>query len=532
VAEGAPISGSVFLSDGKLTRSELRDAVLKTAFPLNQGNTPSTFPYPLTAPYINAETNVLFEGYGAATPEGAKRAVDVILGRAVLPDRSFEDQFMAASRSVKDTLYGGFDRDGDGDQDFEGLTGSNLRAVDATSLDYALYALRLGAKKVQAPVTVPQTTLGQNALTFYLHQHFTAEPGVDPSCTAVDTERYMDNSDTTGDLECFDARATSVAAAFRPLGIYASSVNLDSPLPAGSDVYATIYIASVTPAVIRPTAVLVATDREIGTGQGNFAPVIGTGSGPGYNAQGNEVPDAGGCATVGDLCWTKFDVTFKTTRPAFTGEQLTFQIQLLGAQGWAFGHEGAHASKVAIVAAPMPPSGLSFGVTIDQPTAGSRPTSGSTVIAGGRATFPDLGSDPTGAGDHPTDRWVEISLDSSSFSTATTADLDEASGTWSATLGVLSNGNHTLYARARMGSTTSAVTSVAFTVAADARVDWQIVRKNAAPSPDGWQTASGVSSWTFQFATSSYGSGAWTIVVRRVEDGLEVARSSAAVKLK
>src|SRR4029079_3187377 len=81
VAEGNPIPGSIFLADGKLTRSELRDAVLKTAFPLNQDNSPSTFPYPLTAPYINAETNVLFEGYGAATPEGAKRAIDVILGR-------------------------------------------------------------------------------------------------------------------------------------------------------------------------------------------------------------------------------------------------------------------------------------------------------------------------------------------------------------------------------------------------------------------------------------------------------------------
>ena len=133
VAEGNPIPGSVFLADGKLTRSELRDAVLKTAFPLNQGNKPSTFPYPLTAPYINAETNVLFEGYGAATPEGAKRAVDVILGRAVMPDRSFEDQFMAASRAVKDTLYGGYDRDGDGAEDFQGLTGSNLRAADATT---------------------------------------------------------------------------------------------------------------------------------------------------------------------------------------------------------------------------------------------------------------------------------------------------------------------------------------------------------------------------------------------------------------
>src|SRR6202008_2867597 len=42
VAEGVAIPGSVYLDDGKLTRSELRDAVLKTAFPLNQDNKPST----------------------------------------------------------------------------------------------------------------------------------------------------------------------------------------------------------------------------------------------------------------------------------------------------------------------------------------------------------------------------------------------------------------------------------------------------------------------------------------------------------
>jgi len=244
------------------------------------------------------------------------------------------------------------------------------------------------------------------------------------------------------------------------------------------------------------------------------------------------VPDTGGCAALGELCWTRFDLSFKTTRPAFTGEQLTFQISLLGAQGWAFGHEAGHVSKVAIVAAPLPPSGLDFGVTIDQPGAGSRVDPASTVVAGGRVTFPNLGSDPTGAGDHPTERYVEVSTDSSSFSQATTADLDEPSGTWSAQLGTLSNGSHTLYARARMGATTSAVTSVTFNVAADTRVEWQLVKKNSAPSPGGWHAASGVSSWTFQFATSSYGTGPWTILVRRVEDGLVVAQSSVAVKLK
>ena len=37
IAEGFPIVGSPYLSDGKLTRGELRETILKTAFPLNSG---------------------------------------------------------------------------------------------------------------------------------------------------------------------------------------------------------------------------------------------------------------------------------------------------------------------------------------------------------------------------------------------------------------------------------------------------------------------------------------------------------------
>jgi hypothetical protein len=530
VASGTAIAGSIFLADGTLTRSELRDAVLKTAFPLNQDNEPSTFPYPLTAPYITAETNVLFEGYGAATPEGADRAVDVILGRALMPDRSFEDQFMAASRAVKDTLYGGFDRDGDGDEDNEGLAGTNLAAADATSLDYALYALGLAADRLDG--AIPEYALGDNALTYYLHRRFTAEPDKPLSCNGDDNESYMDTGDTSGDLECFENRVTSVPAAYRPVGLYPASINLDAPLPSGSDVYVSLYVSSASPTVGRVTGTLMATDREIGTGLSGLQPMLGFGTGPGSNAQGNPLPDGGGCAIAGELCWTKFDLSFKTTRAAFTGEHLTFQIALLGVREFAFGHEGLHASKVAIVAAPIPPTGLEFGATIDSPAAGSRLDPGARVVAGGRVSFPDLGSDPTGAGDHPTEQAVEVSIDDASFGNPQQATVDAAAGTWSLAIDGLANGQHTVYARARMDTTYSAITSSAFRVAPDARVEWQIVRKNSAPSATGWQTASGVSTWSFQFATGSYGSGSWTIVVRLVEDGLEVARSTAAVKLK
>ena len=95
-----------------------------------------------------------------------------------------------------------------------------------------------------------------------------------------------------------------------------------------------------------------------------------------------------------------------------------------------------------------------------------------------------------------------------------------------ADLGVLANGSHTLFARARMGATTSAVTSVTFGVAADARVEWQVVRKNTAPAPDGWQDRGRRLELDVPVRGEHLRLGSWTILVRRVEDGLEVARSS------
>jgi hypothetical protein len=530
VAEGAAIAGSIYLSDGKLTRTELREAVLKTAFPLNQENRVSTFPFPATAPYAG-ESNVLFEGYGAATPESAKRAIDVILGRALLPDRSFEDEFFALDQAIKDTLYGGYDRDGDGDVDFQGLAGTTLTPASVASVEGTMAALRIAAEKTGGS-TALATQTGQNALTFYLHRRFSAEPDKPVSCVADDNESYLDANDTAGDLECFENRVTSVPAAYRPLGIYAQEGVLDAPLPAGSDVYATVYVASETPTVGRATGVLMATDREIGTGASAVAPILGFGTGPGSNAQGNPLPNGGGCAIAGDLCWTKFDLSFETTRPAFAGEPITFQIQLVGVRAYAFGHEGSHASKVAIVAAPMPASGLEFGATIETPANGSTVVTGSEVVAGGRYAFPAQGSDPTGAGDHPTTRRVEVSLDDAAFGSPRTAVLDEASGTWSAPLGALAAGRHTVYVRAMNDRTPSAVASSTFTVGPDARVEWQVVDRNAAPDPAAWQTASGTTAWSYSFATGDYGAGQRTLVTRLIESGLETARTLVKARFK
>jgi hypothetical protein len=263
-----------------------------------------------------------------------------------------------------------------------------------------------------------------------------------------------------------------------------------------------------------------ATDRELGSGQGAFLPVMGSG------------PGGAACAVLGEGCWTHYQFDFATTRHAFSGEQLTFQVQLIGARSWAFGFEGAHASKVTIEPAPIPASGLAFGVTITEPADGSTIGEGETVTAGGSFAFPDLGDDPSGAGDHPTTERVEVSLDDPAFGSPVEATLDRNFSTWSAPLGEPALGAHTVYARALRDGTASEVASSTFTVESLTAVEWQVVGRNGPTDPGLWQVASGFDAWSFGFDTATYGGGRHTIVVRVVHEGVELARQTAAVRFR
>jgi hypothetical protein len=529
VAEGAAIASSPYLADGKLTRAELREVVLKTAFPLNQDNNPSIFPVPLTAPY-SGDTNVLFEGYGAATPESAKRAIDVLMGRTALPERPFEDQFFALDRQVRDTLYTGYDRDGDGQVDSYSLPVGTLDGLNVTKVQGSIRALQVAAKLA---ADASRQKLGSNAQTYFLHRVVSREPDSTVECGADHNELYMDSQDTTGDLEpCYEARVTTVAAAFRPVGVFAASGPLDAPLASGSHVNVTLYVAAENSTVIRPSGALLATDREIGAGAGTAGAVLGTGPGPGSNVQGNPIPDGGGCVAAGELCWTQFTFSFDTARPAFAGEQLTFQISLVGTRAWAFGFEGAHASTVVIEPAALPATGFDFGVTITSPSAGANPTQGSTLVAGGQVAFPDAGSDPTGAGDHPSVTKVQVSLDDPAFSRPLSATIDGATGTWSADLGKATLGTHSLYVRAVQDNRKSKVSTVDFMVGPKAIVQWQIVKPGMPARTSGWKTASGGTAWSFSFKTSSYGHGKRVLLVRLVQGGIELARQQLAIVLK
>jgi hypothetical protein len=529
VAEGLPVDGSTFLADGLLTRAELREAVLKTAFPL-VGET-SPYPYPLTAPY-DPSTNVLFEGYGAATPEGAARAVDVLLGRSLLPDRSAEDEFFAMDAAVRDSLYGAYDRDGDGDEDPAGdpaasaaVAALGLTAAQLASVDGALAALGEVATLRQAAANEAATGGATTAATgdpvvYHLHRRVAAEPDEPVAgCDVEKNEQYMDREDTSGDLEpCFENRVTTVAAAYRPVGIFASSDVLDAPLPAGSLVTADVYLAGETPAAVRPTAVLVATDREIAEAPGTFQPVVGSG------------PGGAACAALGEACWTHYTIGLRTTRPAFAGEHVTFQVALFGTRSWAFGHEGDHASRVTIVPAAVPATGFAFGATVTSPAAGEAVEQGTTVVAGGSYSFPDQGTDPTGAGDHPSTRRVQVSLDDATFRRPVEATLDD--GTWSAPLGGPAPGAHRVYVRAMVDRTASAVRSAAFTVRPSTRVEWQVVERNATPDAAAWRDATGLSTWSYSFDTATYGAGARTIVTRLVSAGEVLAEQTVAARFR
>ena len=537
IAEGFPMAGSPYLSDGQLTRAELREAVLKTAFPLNQDNAVSIpiFPFPLTAPY-QGDINVLFEGYGAATPNGARRAIDVLLGKMPLPVREAEDRFFEIDRQIRDSLWGGYDRNADGSTDSAAALGAfNLGVADVETFAATLVTIR----RISETLALSELNQvnGANAYTYYLHRGSEGEPGSEPGCGNAVT--YMDQTDSSGDFEpCFTNRATSVLAAYRPLGIWPTTMDTTIPIPAGSNVQVELYLATDQVTVVRPTGVLMAGDRILGTGAGTPLPTIG--SGP-WISQGSPVAppqplpsgvaiDENRCQELGEMCWNKFNWSFTTDRPAIAGEQLTFQVQLIGARAWSFGYEEQHRSVITIIPAALPPTGLEFGTSITSPAEGEEVPNGE-VVALGTAQFPDLGS--TEAGDHPTRKHVDISVDDPNFSSPIEATLDEASGAWSAPLGRLTPGAHTIYARAAIDTNYSPVTSRSFTVSVlsgNERVEWQVVANGAQPDAAYWRPATGVLQYSFEINTQVYGRGTFQIYVRMMEGDTEVAITSVTAR--
>jgi hypothetical protein len=464
------------------------------------------------------------------------------MGKMPLPTREAEDRWFAIDRQIRDSIWGGYDRDGTGKRTSEAPLGAfGVTAASFANADISMLAIKKITDQINAATFTQTSASAPNALAYWLHRTSEGEPGSIPSCANPVT--FMDQNDTIGDWDgCFENRATTVLAAYRPVGIWPTATDSTVALPAGTSVQVELYLATDQVTVIRPSGVLMAGDRVLGSGAGTPAPTIG--SGP-WIAQGLPVNpnivrgapaiptgvmiDENKCKELGELCWNKLTWSFTTTRPAVPGEQLTFQLSLIGARAWSFGYEAGHRSKIVIVPGTNT-AGLDFSVSFSDPAEGAKLAEGA-FNAYGSAVFPSLGTTP--AGDHPTLKRVDVSVDDATFANPIQATLDEASGSWWAPIPRLAVGAHTLYARASVDRNTSPVATRHITVLdtqTSPRVQWQVTPRGGTPSDGAWQQASGVTSFVFQVDTRSYGLGSFTIHTRLQEQGAPTASSSVNVR--
>ncbi|HEX7167768.1 MAG TPA: S8 family serine peptidase [Acidimicrobiales bacterium] len=152
IAVGRPVAGSPYLGDGVLTRAEIWELVFKTAMP---GEYPDTDVVLSNATYPLDQLHYLFEGYGIADEASAAYAVDVMMGRAPLPDRAEEDAFFAKDSALRVELYGtwkGYQEQYGGDASlvsaFAGVT-----PADVDTIDEALSVLGDAGALVPSPAT-------------------------------------------------------------------------------------------------------------------------------------------------------------------------------------------------------------------------------------------------------------------------------------------------------------------------------------------------------------------------------------------
>ena len=465
VAQGTPIAGSPWLDDGVLTRNELRTVFLKTAEYLNVTAEPNGYAFPDS--YNAEQGRYAHEGYGMAGPYHATRAIAVLLGERELPDRSEADEFFAQDCEIREGLYGGYDRDGDGETDDCSLEPANVAdgTGERTSAphDPDLFEDARGV--------VARDPVLAESIEYVLHRQYRTEPyrtapacGVPQTATEDDMEQFMDRDLSELDVDpCWDSRITSTVAAFRPKGIYTATDVLEGTLPTGSEVAITLYAQTVSAGAGQWAGRLMASDRVIGE-----------------SADVTAVTSPGG--------WTQIPIVFNTERPAFRGEHLTVQFRLAGHAEWAYGHTQDHSSRVKITPGPAPEAGDEFAVTIARPPSARTAVTADGLDLAGLVGLPDPGLDTDlhNAGFRPVRTRVQIAVDDPTFADPHYADVDEAAGTWSATIDD-PGPDATVYARVLRDRTPSAVATLSLSDApapAPATSD-----PAAAPAPAGPTTS-------------------------------------------
>lgn len=439
VAKGIPVAKSIYLRDGELTRAELWNIVLHTAEPFGEEGVPVP-PYTHTWPGPRS-TDFLMGGYGLATPDSAIHAIEVALGRAPIPQRPVEDTFFAYDKQVRTAMWGKWNSGDESVGNPGDLAGAATVPQQVVDPD-AVSGLFGG--------TAAEPAEGASLDYFLHHRGGCPEfaPPADPAGAFPHTGyTFMDRDDSDGDDEpCPNSRATTVAAYFRPVGIWASDAPAGRYLPAGSTVDASVFVTMDHPMALVATGQLLAGKRLVGSGASQVTPVVDVA--------------AARCRAGLPGCWTEVQIRFVTDRPVGAHERLTFQVGLRSSEGTYFGYEGDHASTVSIT--PVSGAAGSDLLAVIESPAPSASLKSSSVSVSGTAAFGDVESESL--------RKVEISVDDPLFGAPIAANLAEpkdgdAAQAWSAVLSVPA-GAHTIYVRALQDRRTSERDAVRVTVGA------------------------------------------------------------------
>lgn len=341
-AEQPDPNASPYLADGRLTRAELQEAVLKTA---EHG------PQTVNLVPTGVPGNVLLEGYGIADQDSADAAVDVLVGGEALPDRPLEDAFFEGESALREALYGGWNMGGTNSgspasdasdrNPFLGLTTLDVPDL-ATALD--LIVDRYGPFRPQAVETAAAAQATGEALTYYLHYD-----GGEESCSASEPDQYMDTANTVDDDECLTAGTTGLAGG--NVGTWPATTALTQTLPAGSTIDGVIYVTTWEPAPVFITATLLAGGTAVGQGTAE-AVYVGT---PGMVASD----------------YLALPVFFTTDAAVAPGTRLSLAVDLETSATWGIGYEGDHASFVTVSPGELPPAEAGPEITITSPVSGS-----------------------------------------------------------------------------------------------------------------------------------------------------------------
>ncbi len=480
IARGRPLRTSPYLYDGILTRTELVDAVFKTAEHEGEGVTPE---YPVTTP--QGEFQYAFEGYGLVEPASGSRAIDVLLGFAPLPERPDEDEFFAEDEAIRDDLWGDWGGGGEdsstkpdapmwkaridplaGKTFFAALTSPNEGAtVDPSSQD----RIPVAGQSIFPSIG----TVASTPARFFPHRR----PTTGTACRAatgapaVVLVESMDRVDSTGDCE--------VGYTFQSTGIQPSEEYLSTEDVSFGSGAATgkIFAQGTAPTPHQLTIVLKATangrTEEIGT----------------------DVVDS---------------VLAPTGPVAFD-----FSIPI-------------PADKVGVLF-----ESVVLSVKITRTTS----TESRTKLEAPAVSFVDLPLANVGAVPAQS---VELSLDDPTFTPPTVASLtsDRRIFTGSFPTAGLVDGTHKIYARARRGEQVSdpsvrtiQVTRATQTIATAPVVQAQVTPSTGTPDANSWSAVTSTSTagqdpfetWTTSLPIGGLAPGTYTLHTRVFDDGIAVA---------